>query len=322
MTHRQVKAIRASGLSIYDSLQDRHDLLISTRDLETILDHSLHGLDLDYPLRTRSKVVKQKICESLGYPVPLRFRKTQPRFPGQDFDTYVQKANNLQIWNEDVSPSRRYVVIRVNENKIVTKVRIVTGDVLERYDTTGTLTRKYQARSRMPVEESRLVSRHDTPNVRHLMREQYPHFLPIARVFDRLRSLIGSTVDNLGTDQERNRGGAVHDAVTRCLGSGTPDTGQFPDVLDQLLEVKLQTAQTIDLGLVCPDSTEQLAAIPSFQHRDVRYAVFYGTSDSDSIHLDYLILTTGMRFFSFFQRFEGNIINAKIQLHLPLEFFL
>ena len=95
MTHRLVEAISESGLSIYDSLDDRHDLFIPAKELESILDESLRGLNLDYPGKTRSKVAKQKVCQALGYPVPSSFSKTQPRFPGQNFDTYVQKANNF-----------------------------------------------------------------------------------------------------------------------------------------------------------------------------------------------------------------------------------
>jgi len=318
---RLVKAIRASGLSIYDSLRDRPRLFIPAKQLEKILDQSLRGLNLDFPLRTRSKVAKQKVCEALGYPVPSRFCSTEPRFPGQDFDTYVQKANNLQIWNQKISPSRRYVLIRVDENQVVTKVRVITGDALALYDTTGTLTQKFQAKSRKPVRESCLVSKQDTENVQTLMRASYSQLLPVRRIFDELRSLLGTNIDSLGTDQERNRGGAVHEAASRCLGATTRDTGQFPDVLEQLLEVKLQTAPTIDLGLVCPDSSEQLAAIPEFRHCDVRYAVFYGTLVGDTVRLEKLILTTGADFFTFFRRFEGKITNAKIQLHLPSDFF-
>jgi hypothetical protein len=114
---RVVAAIAASGLTIYDSLDHRPDLYIDTPTLEKILDKALRGLNLNYANRTRSKVVKSRICEVLGYPVPSSFRREQPRFPGQNFDTYVQKANNLQIWNEEVSSSRRYILIRVNTVK-------------------------------------------------------------------------------------------------------------------------------------------------------------------------------------------------------------
>jgi len=83
---------------------------------------------------------------NLGLPVPKTFQKTQPRFFGQLFDTYIQKSNNLQIWNEDISLSRRYAIIQVSTDDIVQKVRVVTGELLSTFDKTGTFTQKYQAR--------------------------------------------------------------------------------------------------------------------------------------------------------------------------------
>ena len=79
--------IAKSGKNIYDSLHDSPDFYLAGGDLEAILRAGLVGLDLNYPLRTRSKVLKSKICEVLGYPVPASFKKSKPRFPGQDFDT-------------------------------------------------------------------------------------------------------------------------------------------------------------------------------------------------------------------------------------------
>ena len=84
--------IAKSGKSIYDTLHESPDFFLASGDLEGILRDGLVGLDLNYPLRTRSKVLKSKICEILGYPVPASFKKSKPRFPGQDFDTYVQKS--------------------------------------------------------------------------------------------------------------------------------------------------------------------------------------------------------------------------------------
>lgn len=60
MKQPQVQAIRESGLSIDDLLALRKDMFIPAKELERILDTSLRGLNLDYPPRTRSKVVKQK----------------------------------------------------------------------------------------------------------------------------------------------------------------------------------------------------------------------------------------------------------------------
>jgi len=318
MAPKVVKAISSSGLTIYDSLETRPELYIDIRTLARILNDALVGLDLNYALRTRSKVVKSSVCQVLGYPVPKSFRRTQPRFPAQNFDTYVQKCNNLQIWNEDVAASRRYVLIRVDDDQVVTRVKVVTGDVIAKLDPTGTLTTKYQAKSRAPITKSRLVSRADTTNV--AMTLPGP-MLPIQELYTYLHTLVGSTIINPGIVQERNRGAALHEAICKCLKTSWSDCGQFPDVPSQLLEIKLQTAPTIDLGLVCPDSTEGIASLPKFKHCDVRYAVFYGTILSEGVKLDHLILTTGADFFTYFRRFEGNVRNAKLQIPLPAGFF-
>jgi len=100
-------ALSKSGKTIYDSLHENPEFFLPAFDLETILREGLLGLDLSYPLRTRSKVLKSKICEILGYPVPGSFKRSKPRFPEQDFDTYIQKSNNLQIWNEQIVPTQK-----------------------------------------------------------------------------------------------------------------------------------------------------------------------------------------------------------------------
>lgn len=318
-----VSAIRASNLSIYDSLQGQLDLFLTDETLQSILDVELRGLVLDQPLRTRSKVLKTAICQALGYPVPKSFSKTQPRFPGQNFDTYVQKSNNLQIWNEEVSPGRRYVLIRVDDNDRVTKVRAVPGSVIVALDTTGTLTHKYQARSIAPVTASKLVCPEDTGNIKiRIIAPKPGGFLPIAEMFTALSRLVGTTFSDPGKDQERNRGGKLHEEVCKSLGGSTwADNGQFPDIKEQLLEVKLQTSPTIDLGMVNPDSEEPLADLPGFLHQDVRYAVFYAETDSRVVRINHIILSTGKEFFTFFQRFGGKVSNKKLQIPLPRDFF-
>jgi hypothetical protein len=333
-------ALSKSGKTIYDSLRETPDYFLPGGDLESILRGGLMGLNLNYPLRTRSKVLKSKVCEILGYPVPTSFKKSQPRFPGQDFDTYVQKSNNLQIWNEEIVPARRYVIIRLDESSHVTGVRVVTGEILARLDTTGTLTKKYQAKSRDPITTSVLVSQSDAYGV-HEAIAAIPHrrltlaqsggrelvldfsrFLRVDALYKKLLGLMGRRLSDPGLDQERNRGAALHKAVCEVLGMPAySETGSFPDVLEQLLEIKLQTASTIDLGLVSPDDATPLAFLPLVRHCDVRYAVFYGAVVGAEVRLDHLVLTRGADFFTFFQRFEGKVVNSKLQIPLPRNFF-
>ena len=74
-----------------------------------------------------------------------------------------------------------------------------------------------------------------------------------------------------GFDQERNRGAELHKLVCQRLGYlDYRDDGQFPDVRHQLLEVKLQSSPTIDLGLVCPDSEEALH-VQKIEGRQIRH---------------------------------------------------
>jgi hypothetical protein len=336
-----VQRIRASRKSIYDPIEIGSQLWIPSQELERLLQNGLRGLNLEnLPLRTRSKVVKTEVCKTLGYPVPTTFTKTQPRFLGQQFDTYIQKANNLQVWNEELSPTRRYVVIKVNQSFLVERVRVVSGDTLAKLDTTGTLTQKYQARLVTSEASCELISQEDTQVIRpHTCQKPIIQFaespasppltgrlLPIGQIFERLCPLIGQQIADPGYDQERNRGAELHKRICSALGYAVfGEDGQFPDVRHQLLEVKLQTSPTIDLGLVLPSSTLPLDVSKlgesQVRHCDVRYAVFYGRLDGTRIQLTHFILTTGGDFFTRFQQFQGKVLNKKLQIPLPRTFF-
>ncbi len=339
---RYVKAIRRSGLSIYDPIKiGDSNLWVPTIVLEKILNKKLKGISLHgLPLRTRSKVVKEYICQALGYPVPLSFKKTKPRFLGQFFDTYTKKKNNLQVWNEEISSIRRYVIIRISDDNIILRVKVVTGDILAALDKTGTLTQKYQARLIIGKTLTELISKKDTVLLRPFVvssvdlkgsdsptaQPEGNRLLTIKVIFERLGTLVGRRFSYSGHDQERNRGAELHRLICKKLGySDYRDDEQFPDVRHQLVEVKLQTSPTIDLGLVCPGSVEPLD-VPNIggkqiRHRDVRYALFYGETDGREVTLTHFFLTTGENFFDRFPQFQGKVLNKKLQIPLPANFF-
>ncbi len=340
---KYIDAISLSGLTIYDPI-DIGDLSlwIPSKILEELLNQKLKGLSLaGLPLRTRSKVLKQSICLAMGYSVPKSFKKTKPRFPGQNFDTYIQKSNNLQIWNEEIDPLRRYVIIKVNNDDIIVRVRVITGQELALLDKTGTLTRKYQAKLIkiggkkviQEVDDTENVKQLDIRGNREILVDSNPtdfpdsnSLLPIQQVYTKLSEIIGSSFDDIGSDQERNRGAILHKLVCQSLGyKNFKDNGQFPDILNQLIEIKLQMSQTIDLGLISPDSLTYLD-IPKlndvgFRHCDVRYAVFTASLVQGVIQIDDLYLVTGESFFKFFTKFQGKVVNSKIQIPLPNKFF-
>lgn len=337
-----VEAIQNSQLTIYDKIEPEDPVLwIPTSTLEELLNKGMAGISLEgLPLRTRSKIVKEHVCRSLGYPVPQSFKKTQPRFSGQCFDIYTQKSNNLQVWNEELAPSRRYAIIRVNDADVITKVKVVTGDQLTKLDSTGTLTQKFQARLIPNQDSSEIITTQDTDRIQPFVRAdldlksiaspitppQAGQLLPIQKIFDTLASLIGQQFQDIGYDQERNRGAALHAIVCKKLGyDDYKDDGRFPDIRHQLLEVKLQTSPTIDLGLVCPNSTEPLNISKiggnEIRHCDVRYAMFYAKTDGQVVTLTNFYLTTGEKFFTRFPQFGGKVLNKKLQIPLPTDFF-
>lgn len=337
---KQVERIVESGLSIYEQIEIGGDLWIPSDLLEILLQAELAGHRFEAAaLRTRSKLAKERVCQALGYPVPKSFKKTRPRFLGQNFDTYVQGANNLQIWNEELSPSRRYVLIRPDSEGVVQRVRVVSGTDLAPLDGTGKLTRKFQARVGDFGKVS-LASSVDTPNliraigpVPESLENRSPiefpamaSLRPIRQIFDLLKPLVGQSFEDPGILQERNRGGRLHGMVSAALGyGGHADNGKFPDIRHQVLEVKLQTSPTIDLGAISPDSGERME-FPALgcihiQHQDVRYAVFCGSVANAQVTITGLTLVTGRDFLNRFERFGGLVINKKYQMHLPTNFF-
>jgi len=333
--------IANSGKTIYDTLSPKDKgIWIPNKKLEKYLNRELKGIDLaKYPLRTRSKVIKSEICKALGYPVPASFQKTQPRFPGQNFDTYVQKSNNLQIWNESIDANRRYVLIRPNEDGKVDTVKVLTGSALSRLDKTGTLTQKYQASIRPDDERVGLLSTQDTVALKEMIGipESFSNLdpsdepaaglvLPIDVLHNRVSSLEGNSFKDCGGDQERNRGAELHKLIVQAIGySDYHDKGQFPDICNQLAEVKLQTSPTIDLGLIKPDDKTILGyeskEAEGIRHCDIRYIVVTAKLVEGNICIKKVHTVTGQDFFTHFVQFQGKVINKKIQIPLPRDIF-
>jgi len=334
--------IKESGMTIYSDITiGDPNLWIPDEHLEYLLNKGLSGRNVELPIRARSKRIKEWICEALGYPIEKSFRKCQPRFTGQNLDVYGQQSNNVQIWNEEVSPQRRYAIVGIDKNHIIQKVKIVNGMELAALDNTGTLTRKFQAWLGDPNGICELVSSRDTNNlISHLSDNtflpnsdtspiSYPstkEILPISEIYSRLSKLIGEQFVDPGVTQERNRGAELHKLVCKALGYGSyADDGRFPDIKNQILEIKLHTSATIDLGVVCPNSEGGIGfpvASTPIQHQDTRYAVFYADTDKKRVTITHLVVTTGKDFFSRFQQFQGNVENTKIQMRLPDNFYL
>ncbi len=339
---KRANSIRGLGIDIYTDVHSvETGLFYPGEELESYLDHVLRGQKIGGPIRTRSKLAKQMVAEALGYSRPVSFKRTKPRFPGQDLDVYVQQDNNLQIWNEELSPERRYVLIRPGSDGIVRSVRVVLGQHLVQWDRTGVLTSKYQANGCPGRSGSVLVSPNDTDIFTNFFqpmplqsgalwdfRSSDPPvpgaLMPIDQVFDRLSNLVETRIQATGPGQDRIRGELLQQRVSDELGIGEyANYGQWPDIVNQVLEVKLQTSSTINLGLVLPSDTTSVRSIGSrMRHCDARYLVVYGEIPaSREVEIHSLVLATGSDFFKEFVQFGGLIKNKKRQIRLPSDLF-
>jgi len=340
---RTAANIKASRLTIYDPIVvGDPNLWLPAAELESLLNHSLRGLNLSgLALRTRSKVAKEAVCRAIGYPVPGSFKRNKPRFPGQDLDVYSQKKMNFQVWNEELSPTRRYALLHLTRDDIVDRVKVVTGERLGELDTTGTLTQKYQARFVPRTTVAELLSAQDTSTIQLILSKsarpvntrtragdyaEPGSLLSIKGLHQKLRPIVGRSFPDRGAVEDRNRGGDLHRLVCSLLGySDFADDGSCPDVKNQLLEIKLQTSPTIDLGLICPNSSDPLdiplIAGMQIAHSDLRYLVVGGATDGSMVVITRMYLVTGCDFFDFFPQFGGRVLNQKLQMHLPPNFF-
>lgn len=325
-------------IDIFDLKSREADFYFTDEELAHLLKEHLIGISTQgLPNRTRSKLVKTEVCKALGYNVPKSFKKTQPRFLGQNFDTYVQKSLNLQIWNEEVSDDRRYVIIEVSDDDIITNVKVINGKILKLLDTTGTLTQKFQARLKK-LEGMPDVFGSDTDRVQKLLATNQSiklsgssgespkvgGLLSIEEIAKRLTKLIGTEFDDEGGDQDRNRGAFLQKLVSQTLGySDYNENGQSPDILAQLLETKLQTSPTIDLGRYLPTEKTKFLDIgdTTIRYCDIRYAVFEAKIVKKKVKILNFAVGAGLDFFSRFEQFQGKVVNKKIQIPLKKDFF-
>ena len=338
----RASAIRQAFIDIYEPLLPyRAELFYPDDELSALFSASIVDEVLSGPIRSRSKSAKQMVSRAMGYEPPASFRKERPRFPGQDLDVYVQVSDNLQIWNQEVYPERRYVLIRPGEDGKVEAVRVVRGKQLAHWDTTGTLTSKFQASRDRGHRGSKLVSPNDTAHFAGVLQPSAVpktalasqgsgnapkpgSVLPIAEMYKRLLPLIGLRLPPTGAEQDRARGESLQEAVCKELGLGEyKNHGQWPDIVSQALEVKLQTSRTIDLGLVLP--TDESAAPdlhPKLRHCDARYLIAYGDLDDvGAATITAIVVATGEDFFQEFTQFGGLVKNTKRQIRLPSRLF-
>ena len=262
-------------------------------------------------------------------------------------------------WNIDSeSPYRykdcRYLLVFHNPERVILKTTLVDGSKLAEWDTTGTQTIKWQASTRrsyrneissqiivnpiealhnkistymqQPLEEKSRFIIQESQNLESPLIKHPPtptSFLTHNEIAQALRTLVGREFANLGTGQERGMGQILEKEVIRTLGYQSyqqTDTGGYPDLLHQLIEVKFQFRDTIDLGKHLPTDPLPIEAPWNkweIAPREIRYVVaLMEQGIQGNFIVDSIVITSGAKFNEYFSISEGT--NSKVQIRVPL----
>ena len=272
---------------------------------------------------------------------------------------YVPYANIVipDEWNEKSRyryQDCRYFLIFHNSEGVILKATIVSGNKLAKWDTTGTQTIKWQATARrsfrneissrmitsaveplqckitsyiqQPLERKRKFIRQEDQNPQVPLIKERPNPATLFthdEIALALDDLMGRKFENLGTGQERIIGQALEREIIKSLGYHhyeQTDTGGYPDLLHQLIEVKFQFSGTIDLGKHLPTNQSSIEMAWNewdIASRDIRYIVSLVEQDEkNDFFVDSIVITSGAEFNQYFSISEGT--NFKIQIPLPL----
>lgn len=281
-------------------------------------------------------------------------QKGVPSFLREYIDTYIVTTGNsynLQVWNRNPNSASvqvdlkngetllasdvRFILGKINADSCIESIIIMTPDYIEnRFGKFGKPTVKQQliisskkrediickgnmiiADSNLPEE---LLSCNDeTISEDVSIKDEPDKVLPIETIDKRITDkLIGEKLDiSLSTKQ---RGQQLERMVAYQLGYKVMQDsleGGYPDIRNQMLEVKVQDSPTIDLGKYSPQFEERIN--DNFTTRTIRYLIALTNAMDGAI--DGLILCPGEELGKYFTYVAEK--SFKCQRSIPMSFF-
>ena len=266
-------------------------------------------------------------------------------------DTY-----NLQVWNRIPASSSllvqyesgetlrcrdvRFILVRIDAVKHqITSIVILTADYIEKhFGKFGKPTIKHQllipAKVRKSIIESneKILYAPDTEKLSSLVNRRFARpksdmsetpqahqIFSIELLKKRVaKSLIGQKLDIAST---KNRGQALEKKVIELLGYGLDDTdvlhGAYPDIMNQLLEVKVQDKQTVDLGKYSPEIPDIIVEDLDLTTEDVRYLI--ALTNVETTEIEGIILFSGKQLGDICSYVSDK--SYKCQRSIPMAFF-
>lgn len=266
------------------------------------------------------------------------------------------ESYNLQVWNripncktvlvkydsgetlkcDDV----RYIFVKIDSQKSnISSIVILTAEYIEsHFGKFGKPTIKHQllisnkARNQIYTSESKILTYPDSKKLLYLITDEFnepddsmasepslQNLYSIKLLTERVaRKLIGKKLDNTAT---KNRGQALERMTLDLLGYKMMDNenlvGDFPDIPNQLLEVKVQDTQTVDLGRFTPEKEEIVVVENNLTTFDVRYLIALTNPKTDVI--EGVIIAPGEKLGEIFTYVSD--VSYKCQRSIPMSFF-
>ncbi len=281
-------------------------------------------------------------------------QKGVPSFLREYIDTYIVTTGtsyNLQVWNRNPNSASVQVVLNGTENLLASDVRFVLGkiddngviesivimspDYIEKtFGRFGKPTIKQQLiisnqkreeiiqnRSLVvddiSLPEDKLDNNDEEITETSSIKDEPTKVLPISYINKKITdSLIGQKLDiSLSTKQ---RGQQLERLVAYMLGYKKQQEileGGYPDIRNQMLEVKVQDSPTIDLGRYSPQFEENINA--NFTTKTIRYLIALTNAMNGSI--DGVVLVPGEELGKNFTYVAEQ--SFKCQRSIPMDFF-
>jgi len=266
------------------------------------------------------------------------------------------KSYNLQVWNripashsllikyesgESLKCSDvRFVFVKVIvSSNIISSIVILTPEYIEKkFGKFGKPTIKHQllisskARKAICESRSKILTYPDTPKISYHLRDEYsPPANPMVEepglkdlfsihLLEKFvaKKLIGQKLDSAAT---KTRGQSLEKKVLDLLGYVVEEKdlldGAYPDIRNQLLEVKVQDTQTVDLGRYSPEKEEIIIENMNFTTFDVRYLIALTNPKTEII--EGIILSPGEKLGELFSYVSNE--SYKCQRSISMSFF-
>lgn len=281
-------------------------------------------------------------------------QKGVPSFLREYIDTYIVTTGtsyNLQVWNRNPNSTSvqvdlkngetllasdvRFVLGKINSDNYLESIVIMTPDYIEkRFGSFGKPTIKQQLiisnkkREEIIRNGGMIIADLSLPNelldndndrvlVNTSIKDEPDKVLPIETIDECITDkLLGERLDiSLSTKQ---RGQQLERFVAYQLGYKDLKEsleGGYPDIRNQMLEVKVQDSPTIDLGRYSPQFEEQIN--DDFTTRTIRYLI--ALTDPSNGEIDGVVMCPGEELGKYFTYVAEK--SFKCQRSIPMSFF-